>query len=279
MRALVLAAWVSTSAWAGAEGELRLTVGWVTVLDEADVQAVTSDDVGVVRVVSIDHGQVVLLGVGPGRTTVAVDAGGRQVELQATVLADATWHEWDSMMRATVEHRRRINVPSLTRVIVGDPSMCDARIVGPDELEVVPRRPGRASFIVWAGGLDVAHRRRVFVLVEAGGVVRSMTDSDAVMTEPADGRLVLVAGERATLELQATSVGVRDQDVVRVRSGPDGELVVEGLRSGATWLYVWTGGPRPALRFVVVHESSPGEVEDCPAEDAPPVPVRGPQER
>jgi len=271
MRALLLGALLSTTAWAAEGAAVDLTSGWLSVLDLEDVQTATSADPTVAAVAAVDHGQVLLLGVGPGQTTISVwTRGAGRREYPVTVTRFTTLQPFDGMLRVSADQRRALRVPSLTRVVVGDAATCDAVLSGPDELELVPRRAGTTTLLVWTGGDGYAHRRLLLVTVESGGVVRSADETDAVLTEPLDGRVVLIAGERATLETPPPlQFAVRDPAVARVHLGRQGELVVEGRAAGATHVLVWTGKPRPESHYVVVHPRDRSDPEQDPGEDPP----------
>ncbi len=275
-----IGAWVVGSLLASAAGSsggaLTLTSGWPSVLDLEAVQSVTSDDVAVVTVAALDQRQVVLLGAVPGVATITVSTGapgaGHRTEYRVTVVREATLLHWDGLVKAHVGRRSRLRIPSVTRVVVGDASMCEAVLEGSDALVLVPRRPGMTSMLVWTGGTSSAHRRRLLVVVESGGVVHVVDDFDAVLIEPFDGRLVLVTGEHAILDVPgATRFAVTDEAVAQVRINLGGALVVEGRSAGATRVLVWTTKAVPEVRFVVVLQRARWEPlpDDPPAGDGP----------
>jgi Flp pilus assembly secretin CpaC len=214
---------------------------------------------------------VLLLGLLPGATTVSVWSASGRTDYPVTVTRFPTLQTWDDMVQLDADHPRTFRVPSLTRVAVGDASMCEAIVTGDGGLELRPRRAGRTAVLVWTGG----HRRQVLVTVVSGGVVRSTDDFDAVLTEPLDGRVVLIAGEQWSLAAPAlTQFAVIDPTVarVRVRPGGRGELVIEGQRAGATRVLVWNGKSKPETHFVVVHARSPFDPPES-FEWPPPGPV------
>lgn len=256
----------ASTAWAVEGLPWVLTSGWPTVVDVRALRSVKVDDPTHATAVLLDAEQLLLVGGAPGQTRITVVSDdGETVERGLTVVRGQTFFASTGLLAARVGAPRRVRVPGLTRVIAGDASLCDAVPVSDDELELRPRRPGVALVLVWAGGLTRAHRRELLVDITSGDVRHSVDDDDALVTEPLDGRLVLVAGESALLPApQVTRVAVGDPSVVRVHAAAGGELVVEALARGATRLYVWTTGPRPQARFVVVHAHVPGEppVED-----------------
>lgn len=281
MRGILLAALLSTASGASEDRTVYLTTGQVSVLDARGVQTASAADGSVVLVTGVDHDQVVLVGAVPGTTTLTVVVGPpqapRRIDYRVTVIRDQTLQPFAAVLRATVDRRQRFRVPGLTRVAVGDASMCEALVTGPDELELVPRRAGLASMLVWTAGHDAAHRRQLVVSVESGGFARNADEADAVRTEPLDGRLVLIAGERAVIDGRgALQFGVVDEAVAHVREARRGELVVEARAMGATRLRLWTGGPRPQSILVVVHAHTPPEADDDAGPDVPaPLPAPG----
>jgi hypothetical protein len=262
---------MSTAAWAGEGEQVSLTTGWLTVLDLKDVQSVTSTDETVAVASRVGRGEVLLLGLVPGVATVSVWTSSGRTDYPVKVTRFPTLQTWDAMLQLDADHPRSFRVPSLTRVAVGDASMCEALVTGDGELELRPRRAGRTAVLVWTGG----HRRQVLVTVVSGGVVRSSDDSDAVLTEPLDGRLVLIAGEQWSLAAPGlTQFAVLDPEVAQVRAGGRGDLVIEGKRAGATRLLVWNGKSRPETHFVVVHTRTPFDPPEDFDESPRPGPIR-----
>jgi Flp pilus assembly secretin CpaC len=258
---------------------VSLTSGWLSALDLKEVHAVTSTDETIVIGSTVDPGQVLLLGLQPGVATVSVWTGTgqarRRTDFEVTVSRFATLQPWNGMLQVDADQPRTLEVPSLTRVAVGDASTCEAIASGPDELELIPRRAGTTSVLVWTGGPGGAHRRQLLVTVVSGGVVRSVDDSDAVLTEPLDGRLVLISGERQAIDIPSlTHFAVLDATVAQVHLGGRGELIVEGKAAGATRVLAWmTGKSRPESHFVVVHARTRCDPEEAPEPPLPPHPL------
>jgi Flp pilus assembly secretin CpaC len=256
-----------------------LTSGWPAVLDVEGLRSVTVEDPTRASAVLLDDDQLLLVGGVPGQTSITVvsEIEGRldTVHRGLTVVRGQTFFEQTDLLRAKVAEPRRVRVPGLARVVSGDATLCEVGQVAPDELELLPRRPGVALVLLWAGGSTHTHRRRLLVDITSG-VSRSVDDDDAVATEPVDGRLSLIAGESALLAVpQLTRVGVADPSVLRVRVAADGALLVEGLAGGATHLLLWMADARPQRRFVVVlpHTAAPPPVD----EEAPlPPPLTAP---
>lgn len=253
--ALLLAARL---AWAD---EVRLSTGWVRALDVPGVTSASSLEPRVLTVAGVEHDQVVVRGEAPGVTlllvTVATPQGPREEPWRVVVQRAHTVDTWDHLLTVTALEPQTLRTPRLARVVAGDESLCGARLEG-DALVLTPRRPGKTPLLLWLGGLEAKHRRQVLLTVETGNVSRTTDELDAVLTEPLDGRLVLIAGESALVSLPANSrVASADEAVARVLGVRDGQLVVEGRRAGATWLRVWTDGQRPRAQFVVVHAHWP----------------------
>ena len=155
-----------------------------------------------------------------------------------------------------------MQLPGIARVVVGDASICEANLSGRDALELVPRQPGMISMLVWINGLDAAHRRQLLIIVESGGVARTVDEFDSVLTEPIDGRLVLITGEHAIIPAAGvTQCAMKDSAVAQPRGGHLGELIIEARAEGATWLLLWNGTRRAKKHFVVVHSRSWVEAE------------------
>lgn len=272
---------MSTAAWANEGPSVRVTSGWLSVVDVKDVQSVTSADATRVSIVSVSEDQVLLLGAEPGETTISVWSGParapQRTDYPVVVVSGDSLQPFDGVLKVSVDDRRTVHARSLKRIAIGDASICDAVLTGPDAFVLVPRRPGRTSMLVWTGGDGAAHRKQLLVTVESGGISRTVDELDTVLTEPVVGRLVLIAGEHAIVDVPAAlrQFTIVDSTVAAVRVGHPGEVIVEARAAGATSLLVWTGKSRPESLFVVVHPRAPWEPEDQSG-DAPAtvVPVR-----
>lgn len=275
-----MAAVIATAAGADEGVGFRVSAGWLSVMDVPGVQKVTSADPKVVAVSSVADDQVVLLGVEEGVATVSVWAlvGGvtRRTDFDVTVLNNTTVQKWDGLVGLSVGHRTALAARGLTRLEVGDAAICDATPAGPDGFELSPRRPGTTTLLVWAGGRTPAHRRQLLITVSSGGIARSSTEVDATLTEPRTGRLVLLPGEHAIVDLPPKArFAVKDEAVVVARSSDDGELILEGRLPGATRLLVWAGTKRARSLFVVVHPRAPADAPvDDPLPPPDPAPIR-----
>jgi hypothetical protein len=276
MKAWVLAGLVSTAAWASEGPSIRLTAGWVRALDVKGLQRVRSADPAVLSVTMIEPDQVLLSGVDDGETTLSVWAGSpvERTDHLVVVIRGHTLLPFDGLMKVEIDDRRMLSGRGLTRVAVGDATICEATLTGSETLALVPRRPGTTSLIVWADGTTAAHRRQILLTVESGGIKRTSAELDGTLTEPRSGRLVLVAGEHAVLDLPATTrLAIVDSNVAVARAGLPGEVVVEGRASGATFLQLWAGTHRQVSLFVVVHPRSQAEPEPDDPEESPTLPV------
>lgn len=239
---------------------LQLTSGWPTVLDLADVQEVTAVDSKVVLSTRIDERQVLLVGNAPGTTRVTVVVGSagrtRRVDYQVTVSRWATITAPGQRVDVAVDQPRDLEVAQLRRVVSGDPTICEASLGAGDTLHLLSRRPGQAVLMVWAGGTDAAHRRPL-VVTSQGGVQRTADDVDAILTEPLDGRLALIAGERARVPVPGTRrFESKDPSVAVATLHPSGELLVEARNVGATWVQTWADDGKARRLWVVVNQHS-----------------------
>ncbi len=278
MRAWVLAGLVSTAAWASEGESIRLTAGWVRAFDVKDLQRVRSADPSVLSVTTVEPDQVLLSGVDDGETTLSVWAGTpvERTDHLVVVIRGHALFPFDGLLKVDVDDRRLLHGRALTRVAIGDATICEATLTGSDTLALVPRRPGTTSMIVWADGTTAAHRRQILLTVESGGITRTSEEADATLTEPRSGRLVLVAGEHAILDLPVTTrLAMVDSNVAVARAGEPGEVIVEGRACGATSLLLWNGTHRQVSLFVVVHPRSQRLPEPDDPEELPkrPVPV------
>jgi Pilus formation protein N terminal region len=239
---------------------LKLTMGWPTMLDLADVQSVQSDDPRVVFASRLDDRQVLLLGARPGVTRLVVEVGPaghtRRLEYEARVERWATVTPPGQHVEAEVDVEQVVELAQLQRVVSGDPTICEASLLGADRLRLLSRRPGRAVMMLWVGGTDAAHRRSL-VVNATGGVERTQDDVEAILTEPLDGRLALIAGEHARVPVPGTRrFESRDPSVAFARLHPSGELLVEARGVGATWVQTWAEDGTPSRLWVVVNHHS-----------------------
>lgn len=239
---------------------LQLTSGWPTVLDLAEVQEVAVADSQIVLSTRIDEHQVLLVGNAPGTTrlTVTVGAAGhpRRVDYQVKVSRWATFTPSSQRVEVAVDERRTLDIAQLRRVVSGDPTICEASLGAGDTLQLLSRRPGQAVLMLWAGGTDAAHRRTL-VVNSQGGVQRTADDIDAILTEPLDGRLALIAGERARVPVPGTRrFESKDPSVAIATLHPSGELLVEARSVGATWVQTWAADGKAHRLWVVVNHHS-----------------------
>lgn len=95
MRAWLLGMLVSTAALAGEGAQVRLTTGWLTVLDLKDVRSVTSADETVAVASRVERGEVLLLALLPGATTVSVWSAWGRTDYPVTVTRFPTLQTWD----------------------------------------------------------------------------------------------------------------------------------------------------------------------------------------
>jgi hypothetical protein len=252
--ALVLAALPASSL------PIRITTGWLTVVDLKGLQHAASADPSIASVLSAKDDQLLLLGAEPGETIIYLTANGERSEQPVTVGRGTSLRLDSGFMKLSVGSPMTLKAVSLRRALIGDGLLCDAAVSSADALELTPRRPGMTNLFVWTGGVDALHRHEILVLVESGGVSRSADDLDAVLTEPLTGRLVLITGEHAILDLPpAARFAINDPSVAIASASPRGELVIDARAAGATFLRTFTGSGVPRSTFVVVHAHSPGD--------------------
>ncbi len=239
---------------------LRLTMGWPSVVDLTDVRVVESSDPKVLFASRLDDRQVLLVGAWPGSARLSIELGPvghtHRVEYEARVERWPTVANRGEPVEIMVDVEQVVTMTDLRRVVSGDPTTCEASLLGADRLRLLARRPGRAAVLLWVGGTDAAHRRTLVVTAE-GGVHRTQDDVDATLTEPLDGRLALIAGEHARVPLPGTRrFASRDPSVVVASLHPSGELLVEARGVGATWVQTWGNDGTPGRLWVVVNHHS-----------------------
>jgi len=120
-----------------------------------------------------------------------------------------------------------IDIPDLTRVAVGDPTIADIRVVGRTQLLIVGAKTGTTTLNVWHTGS--ANPTSWTVLVSA--------------TLPSTGpRLTVQVGHTLTHpapNLQRVAIG--DPEIADLTTAP-GAVQLKGLRPGKTTVILWSSG-------------------------------------
>ncbi|MFO0599786.1 MAG: pilus assembly protein N-terminal domain-containing protein [Myxococcaceae bacterium] len=272
--------WVALGAegTAAAPEPLALTSGWLEVIDVADATEVASADPSVALPMVVDHTQVMIIGGAPGSTLVEARSPDRPPRVFFVMVGRAaTLQDGALAMNLVAGETKRVRLPEVRRLAVGAPEICEAQVTEDGDIELRPLRAGTTLVVAWSGGEAAKHRVRLLVTVQSvdakgRALVRSVEENDAVLTEPLDGRLALIAGEQMLVETSAWRFAIADEQVATVRA-VGRTLLVEGRAPGATRLVVWNAQGRPLSKFVVVHGRSPPPPPVWDPQVAPNVPV------
>jgi hypothetical protein len=122
-------------------------------------------------------------------------------------------------------------LPGVTRVAVGDPSIADVKVKG-DTLLILAGTPGKTTVLAWTG-----EGRRTSRLVHV--VEDAQADPAQAQQQPA---IRLQSGERRLLAIPGlVRLAVGDLEVVQVATTGDSEVEVVGGTPGRTQMLAWTG--------------------------------------
>jgi hypothetical protein len=278
MKTWVLLLWACVAQGAEEGGPLLLTSGWQAVLEVPDVRAVAIADPQIVRASDVHDGHVTLLGLKTGQTRLSSFVGppeaARVIESVVVVTRFPTLLPFAHVLSLTVDETQRMRVAGLSRVEVGDRSICGATET-PDGLELTGRRAGTTTLLVWAGD----DYRYALISVRGGAAVPTVDELDEELSEPTDGRVVLRVGERGIYDLPdgLRALAMKDETVagVRLRGGTD--LVFEGLQVGATHVLFWDDRGKRTSRYVVVLPRAMGDQNPVPPPPPPDPQEPGPE--
>jgi serine/threonine-protein kinase len=94
----------------------------------------------------------------------------RRIGLAAAALAIAVlglglWHAWahpkpptfNGVLTLKPGEHREMTLPEMNRLAVGDPSVADVKVTGPDTVEIIAAHPGRTGLHMWSQDGTVRH--------------------------------------------------------------------------------------------------------------------------
>jgi hypothetical protein len=281
MNAWALLAVVATAADEG--GPLLLTSGWQAVLEVPEVRAVAVDDPKLLQAGDVHDGRVTLLGAQTGQTNLWAYIGppdsARVIHYSVVVTRSPTLLPIAQILSLTVDETRTLPLGGVSRVDVGDRSVCSAA-VGAQTVELKARHAGTTTLLAWAG----SEYRYLLISVRGGSVMPTADELDDELTEPADGRVVLRVGERGVYDMPdgLRWLALKDERVADVRLRDGHDLVFHGLRAGATHVLFWDQRGKRSARYIVVLPPALGDQNPVPPPpprdpaDEIPVPARAP---
>jgi Flp pilus assembly secretin CpaC len=253
---------------AGAKGgppavPLALGVGAEKVLTLAGLERFAVSDPATLQAERLGNGQLLLTGVGAGKSTLTVwDATGARFAYAVTVSVPAPAtpprprpeasdappdDEADIELRLAPGTTRWLSIPGVQRVAVGDPQVADVEVAGNSRLKVRALEVGTTSLLSW----NAAGRNTPITIV-----VRAETQAPPVavtdVTPSVSGSLALDVGaslSRAVPGARRVLVGAPGMLEARV-TGAGVEL--KALAPGETEVLVWGAGAERVLFAVRV---------------------------
>ena len=127
---------------------LALFPGSEHVLEVAGLRRVSVGNASIADVTVYPRQRVLVSALAPGRTNVlAWTSDARRLELIVTVSDDAP--VLAPVLELEVGLQRSLAVPGLAGFSVGASGVCDAQRVGEHEVLLVPKHPGRGTFVTW----------------------------------------------------------------------------------------------------------------------------------
>ncbi len=145
--------------------------------------------------------------------------------------------------------QKRLTVPGMHRIAVGDDSIADIKTLGENELVVIGISAGRTTLLVWKTGAAAPEQFEVTV-TGPGTMALAFTTED---TTPAPSfRPTLRAGQkttRSTPNLMRVAIG--DSEVADLTTDA-GTVTLEGLSAGQTTVLLWFDDGRREQWLVTV---------------------------
>ncbi|GEM_PF-1823172 len=141
--------------------KLKLVVASELVLTIPGITRVAIGDSEIADVKTIGNDQLLVVGAGPGTTSLIVWT-------KATPPADLGRLEWDvtvaggaaapappeesSTVKLRVGAQRVVTLPDVVRIAVGDSSIADVKTIGNDQILVVGKSRGATTMLAWTRG-------------------------------------------------------------------------------------------------------------------------------
>lgn len=239
---------------------LALGVGAQKVLTLTGLERVAVSDHEMLRAEPLGNGQLLLTGVGAGKSTLTLwDSTGARFAYAVTVSVPAPTapprpapeasadDEADIVLRLAAGTTRWLSIPGVLRVAVGDPEIADVKVAGTSRLKVQGLAVGSTSLLSWnASGRNTP----ITIVVEATAQAAPAEVSD--VTPPVTGSLALDVGAsltRAVRGARRALVGAPGVLEARV-TGAGVEL--KALAPGETEVLVWAAGAERVLLSVRV---------------------------
>jgi serine/threonine-protein kinase len=214
--------------------ELAVEPGYARTFDASGTSRVFIANPQVADV-TVEEDTLTLSGMALGTTSLTLTTRGKTRRWPVTVRAAVESQGQALALFAGGEHV--LDVPGLTRVAVGDPSVVDVTMPGHNQVQLDARATGTTNVLVWTHDA----RRLEYVVT---------VTPDAVAAEPV---LELDVGLQRSMTFQGLvrySVGAHE--VCEVRRVGEHELLLVPRRPGRTTLLVWTADGHREGRTLVV---------------------------
>lgn len=148
----------AAAAFAQDSGTLQLPVGTQKVLTVPGIQRVAIGDSSIADVKTIGSNQLLIIGIGPGKTELLIwKQSGQKVSYQVVVKGNV-----DDLAAAGSEitlgqgEIANYRVGGATKVEVGDPSVAEATLEG-GRLKLRAKGSGHSDLVVYKGTTELAH--------------------------------------------------------------------------------------------------------------------------
>ncbi|MBS2029277.1 MAG: protein kinase [Deltaproteobacteria bacterium] len=176
-------------------------------------------------------GAIALLGVVMAAVLVSAQKPVASLDAPAVVDASAMRAEpmpADGTIRVTAGVVKRLWIPGLARVAVGDSEISDVSVAGENVLEIVGKRAGHTSVVATSG----TETKRWELEVAPAGPTRST--------------LKLRVGNQEVIDTVGTEkLAIGDPDIADIKPIGERQVLVVGMKAGSTELTIWeVGGGR-----------------------------------
>ncbi len=242
---------------------LEVARGAYRVLAVPGLVRVAIGDPAVADVKVDGQDSLLVLGAREGRTTLLVWTKSARQAYAVVVTPmpkSAAVTPGAEAVTVAVGSQRVVRVPGLVRVALGDPEVCDVKVVGHGELLLVGQKPGATTLLAWTKAA-----RKQFALT----VTPPAQSAEEATPGVSSSEVHLTVGEHKTLTFAGLSrVAVGDPSVVDVRLGQDDALTLKALAVGVTTLMTWTPSGRNSPTTIVVTgaPATPKDVTPAPSE-------------
>jgi serine/threonine-protein kinase len=233
--------------------QLVLEQGMQKLIDTPGIQRVAVGDMSIADVKTIGNNQILIIGAGPGSTTLLVwtnDNRRRSYTVKVTpsqTAPAAPVAAQDGLIRLEPQMQMVLDWPGIQRIAVGDSSIVDVKTIGNDQVLLTGGDPGNTTVLVWKSG---GKRSSYVVAVRRGAGSAELAMQDGAITlAPETMRELTIPG------VQRIAVG--DSSIVKAKTIRGDRVQIFGDKPGQTTLLAWTSDGKRTTYFISVRPTVP----------------------